>query len=146
MLTIERYRTLAQTARARLRQLGCYHVEVMLGDGFDIPENAGTFDRIIVTAALERIPQELTERLEPGGILLAPVGPQQGTQTLVRLTRTESGIAAQGSGGRAFRAGIAGNCPRALTVLIDRRNRYPARTLIGRVKPLFTGAVFTRNG
>jgi len=92
VLTIERYRTLVQTARARLRQLGYDHVEVMLGDGFDIPENAGTFDRIIVTAALERIPEELTERLEPGGILLAPVGPQQGAQTLVRLTRTESGL------------------------------------------------------
>ncbi len=92
VLTIERYRTLAQTARARLRQLGCDHVEVMLGDGFDIPESAGTFDRIIVTAALERIPQPLAERLEPGGILLAPVGPHPGTQTLVRLTRTESGL------------------------------------------------------
>jgi protein-L-isoaspartate(D-aspartate) O-methyltransferase len=92
VLTIERYRTLAQTARARLLKLGCDHVEVMLGDGFDVPESAGTFDRIIVTAALERIPQALTERLEPGGILLAPVGPHQGPQTLVRLTRVEGGI------------------------------------------------------
>jgi protein-L-isoaspartate(D-aspartate) O-methyltransferase len=92
VLTIERYRTLADSARARLRKLGCYNVEVMLGDGFDIPESAGNFDRIIVTAALERIPEGLTERLEPGGILIAPVGPHHGTQTLVRLTRTEAGL------------------------------------------------------
>src|ERR1700730_13931650 len=43
VLTIERYRTLADNARARLRTLGCGNVEVKLGDGFDIPETAGTF-------------------------------------------------------------------------------------------------------
>ena len=92
VLTIERYRTLADSARARLEQLRCDNVEVMLGDGFDIPASAGTFDRIIVTAAMEQIPEALIERLEPGGILIAPVGPHRGTQTLVRLTRTEAGF------------------------------------------------------
>jgi protein-L-isoaspartate(D-aspartate) O-methyltransferase len=92
VLTIERYRTLADTARERLRELGCDNVEVRLGDGFDVPETAGTFDRIIVTAAMEQIPEALLERLEPGGILLAPVGSHHGTQTLVRVTRTDSGF------------------------------------------------------
>jgi protein-L-isoaspartate(D-aspartate) O-methyltransferase len=92
VLTIERYRTLADTARERLRELGCDNVEVRLGDGFDVPETAGTFDRIIVTAAMEQIPKALLERLEPGGILLAPVGSHHGTQTLVRVTRTDSGF------------------------------------------------------
>jgi protein-L-isoaspartate(D-aspartate) O-methyltransferase len=64
----------------------------MLGDGFDIPAGAGSFDRIMVTAAMEQIPEALTERLEPGGILIAPVGPHHGTQTLVRLVRTDSGV------------------------------------------------------
>src|ERR1700758_4512312 len=36
VLTFERYRTLADSARARLRKLGCGNVEVVLGDGFDI--------------------------------------------------------------------------------------------------------------
>ena len=92
VLTIERYRTLADSARARLKKLGYDNVEVMLGDGFDIPASAGTFDRIIVTAAMERIPEALLERLEPGGMLIAPVGPHQGTQTLVRVTRTDAGF------------------------------------------------------
>jgi protein-L-isoaspartate(D-aspartate) O-methyltransferase len=92
VLTIERYRTLADSARARLQKLGCDNVEVLLGDGFDIPAEAGTFDRIIVTAAMEQIPEALTQRLEPGGILIAPVGPHQSTQTLIRLTRTEAGF------------------------------------------------------
>ena len=92
VLTIERYRTLADGARARLRKLGCGNVEVVLGDGFDIPASAGSFDRIIVTAAMEGIPEGLTQRLDPGGMLIAPVGPQHGVQTLVRISRTEAGF------------------------------------------------------
>ena len=92
VLTIERYRTLADTARDRLEALGYFNIEVMLGDGFDIPPGAGDFDRIIVTAAMEKIPDILQQRLEPGGILIAPVGPHHGTQTLVRMTRTDAGF------------------------------------------------------
>jgi protein-L-isoaspartate(D-aspartate) O-methyltransferase len=92
VLTIERYRTLADSARKRLAKLGCDNVEVMLGDGFDIPAGAGQFDRILVTAAMEQIPESLTQRLEPGGVLIAPVGPHQSTQTLIRLTRTDAGF------------------------------------------------------
>jgi protein-L-isoaspartate(D-aspartate) O-methyltransferase len=92
VLTIERYRTLADGARARLRKLGCGNVEVMLGDGFDIPASARSFDRIIVTAAMERIPEALTQRLDLGGLMIAPVGPQQGVQTLVRVLRTDAGF------------------------------------------------------
>ncbi len=92
ILTIERYRTLAERARVRLAKLGCDNVEVMLGDGFDVPADAGNFDRILVTAAMEQIPDALAQRLDPEGVLIAPVGPQQGTQTLIRMVRTEAGF------------------------------------------------------
>jgi protein-L-isoaspartate(D-aspartate) O-methyltransferase len=92
VLTIERYRTLADSARARLEKLGYDNIEVLLGDGFDIPPGGGDFDRIMVTAAMEAIPEPLLARLAPAGILVAPVGPHQGTQTLVRVTRTEAGF------------------------------------------------------
>jgi protein-L-isoaspartate(D-aspartate) O-methyltransferase len=92
VFTIERYRTLADSARARLEKLGYHNIEVMFGDGFDIPAGAGDFDRIIVTAAMEQIPESLLGRLEPAGILIAPVGPHQGTQTLVRVVRSEAGF------------------------------------------------------
>ena len=65
---------------------------MLLGDGFDIPANAGQFDRIIVTAAMEQIPDALIGRLEPGGILIAPVGPHNGVQTLIRMVRTDAGL------------------------------------------------------
>jgi protein-L-isoaspartate(D-aspartate) O-methyltransferase len=93
VLTIERYRTLADSARIRLERAGCDNVEVLLGDGLDaasIP--GGQFDRIIVTAAIEQMPEALEQRLEPGGILIAPVGPHRGTQTLIRVVRTEAGF------------------------------------------------------
>jgi protein-L-isoaspartate(D-aspartate) O-methyltransferase len=92
VLTVERFRTLADTARRRLERLGFDNVEVMLGDGFDLPANIGPFDRIIVTAAMERIPDNLTDRLETDGILIAPVGPHHGVQTLVRMVKTATGI------------------------------------------------------
>jgi protein-L-isoaspartate(D-aspartate) O-methyltransferase len=92
VLTIERYRTLADGARVRLEKLGFDNVEVMLGDGFDIPAGAGSFDRIIVTAAMEQIPDALAQRLDPDGVLIAPVGPHQGIQTLVRLARAGTGL------------------------------------------------------
>jgi protein-L-isoaspartate(D-aspartate) O-methyltransferase len=91
VLTVERYRKLADTARARLEKLGYHNVEVMLADGLNLPANIGPFDRIIVTAAMEQIPDNLVARLEVGGVLIAPVGPHQGVQTLIRLTRTEAG-------------------------------------------------------
>ena len=46
----------------------------------------------MVTAAMEEIPQPLMERLEPGGILIAPVGPHDGGQVLVRVRRGEEGF------------------------------------------------------
>lgn len=87
VVTLERYRTLADRARLVLAELGCTNVDVILGDGFDIPETLGTFDRIIVTAAMEEVPPALLARLEPDGVLIAPVGPLEGSQMLVRFVR-----------------------------------------------------------
>jgi protein-L-isoaspartate(D-aspartate) O-methyltransferase len=92
VVSIERFRKLADNARKRLEKLGFANIEVVLGDGYDIPENLGTFDRIIVTAAMEQIPEKLLERLEPAGVLIAPVGPHHGVQTLVRAARGAAGF------------------------------------------------------
>ncbi len=92
VVSVERFRTLADSARKRLARLGCDNVEVVLGDGFAIPAAMGQFDRIIVTAAMEQIPEALTARLQPDGILIAPVGPHHRVQTLVRVVRTAAGF------------------------------------------------------
>jgi len=90
--TIERYRTLAQAARARLAALGYDNVEVIVGDGLAGAPDRAPFDRIMVTAAAEEIPQALLAQLAVGGMMILPLGPHGGHQSLVRLTRTESGI------------------------------------------------------
>ena len=92
VLSIERFRTLVDRSRARLEKLGCDNVEVMLGDGLDVPANLGAFDRIIVTAAMTEIPEALIQRLEADGILIAPVGPRNGPQTLIVIRRTDEGF------------------------------------------------------
>jgi len=92
VVTIERFRTLADGARKRLQELGYDNVEIILGDGLNLPDELGKFDRIIVTAAMEKIPDSLAEHLASEGILIAPVGPQHGIQTLVRLVRTGAGF------------------------------------------------------
>jgi len=92
VLTVERFRTLADAARRRLEKAGYDNVEVMLADGYDLPANLGTFDRIIVTAAMVQVPDNLIARLETGGVLIAPVGPHHGVQTLVRMVKTPAGL------------------------------------------------------
>lgn len=93
VVTLERFRTLADSARKRLISIGCTNVDVVLGDGFDIPIHYGTFDRIMVTAAMTEIPDDLKERLEPEGILIAPLGQPGATQILTRIRRLSRGFA-----------------------------------------------------
>ncbi len=95
VVTLERFRTLADRAKLVLKEVNCSNVDVILGDGFDVPVTLGTFDRIIVTAAMEDIPEALLERLEPGGVLIAPVGPVDDSQVLIRVVRTPDGFERQ---------------------------------------------------
>lgn len=92
VVTIERYRTLADTARARLQALGIANVEVIAGDGFaGCPEKA-PFDRIIVTAAAESVPPALVDQLAENGIMILPLGPHEGVQDLVKLRKGREGL------------------------------------------------------
>lgn len=85
--TIERFRTLAEAARVRLETLGFRNVQVVVGDGMEgLPEKA-PFDRILVTAAAEAIPEALVGQLAEGGVMLLPLGPHDGPQMIVRLTK-----------------------------------------------------------
>jgi protein-L-isoaspartate(D-aspartate) O-methyltransferase len=88
VVTLERYRTLANSARARLKTLGYDNVEVLLGDGLGGEPMRAPYDRIIVTAAAESIPPALTAQLADGGIMVLPLGPHSGAQELLKLTKT----------------------------------------------------------
>jgi protein-L-isoaspartate(D-aspartate) O-methyltransferase len=95
VVTVERFRTLADRARLRLRRLARDNVEVLTADGFDLPDNLTAFDRIMITAAMEDVPDDLKDRLARDGILLAPVGPQDGVQLLTRIHRTADGFTSE---------------------------------------------------
>jgi protein-L-isoaspartate(D-aspartate) O-methyltransferase len=90
--TIERYRTLADAARIRLKALGYDNVDVIHGDGIAGMPARAPFDRIIVTAAADTAPPALIDQLAVGGVMVMPLGPDA-YQTLVKITRTERGIA-----------------------------------------------------
>ena len=92
VVTLERYRTLANSARARLKTLGYDNVEVLLGDGLGGEPLRAPYDRIIVTAAAEAIPPALTAQLADGGIMVLPLGPHGGAQELLKLTKTGQGL------------------------------------------------------
>ena len=67
------------------------NVTILAGDGFlGAPERA-PFDRIIVTAAAEEIPKALVEQLGEDGKLVLPLGPRNGAQYIVKLTKMADG-------------------------------------------------------
>jgi protein-L-isoaspartate(D-aspartate) O-methyltransferase len=90
--SIERYRTLADAARIRLKALRYDNVDVVAGDGMAGAPDRAPFDRIIVTAAAEAIPQALVDQLAIGGIMMLPLGPTDDNQVLAKLVRAETGI------------------------------------------------------
>jgi protein-L-isoaspartate(D-aspartate) O-methyltransferase len=88
VVSIERYRTLAEAARTRIETLGYRNIEIRTGDGLAGAADKAPFDRIIVTAAAETIPEALTEQLAEDGVMLLPLGPHSGMQHLVRVTKS----------------------------------------------------------
>jgi protein-L-isoaspartate(D-aspartate) O-methyltransferase len=93
VVTVERFRTLADAARARLTTLGYDNVTVVVGDGLAGHPALAPYDRIIVTAAAESIPQALVAQLAEGGVMVLPLGPHGGAQRIVKLTKSAEGTA-----------------------------------------------------
>jgi protein-L-isoaspartate(D-aspartate) O-methyltransferase len=91
VITIERYRTLAETARERLAGLGYSNVEVVGGDGFVGYPAKAPFDRIIVTAAAEEAPEALLDQLAGDGTMVLPLGPHGGPQHLIKRAKAQTG-------------------------------------------------------
>ena len=95
VVSIERYRTLADAARVRLKTLGYQNVEIRTGDGLAGAPDKAPFDRIMVTAAAETVPAALVEQLADDGVMLLPLGPHGGVQHLVKVTKEADGALKQ---------------------------------------------------
>ena len=80
---------------------------MIAGDGLaGVPAHA-PYDRIIVTAAAETMPEALVEQLADGGILVLPLGRHDGAQRIVKLTRRKDGVTQQDLICGALRAAVA---------------------------------------
>ncbi len=78
--TVERIAELAESAQKRLARLGYRKVRVRHGDGsFGWPEEA-PFERIIITAALRKDPEELLRQLSLRGRMIYPLGGRSAQQ------------------------------------------------------------------
>ncbi|MBI2425899.1 MAG: protein-L-isoaspartate(D-aspartate) O-methyltransferase [Candidatus Hydrogenedentes bacterium] len=89
--TIEIVPELGKAAEATLKHLKYDNVHVRIGDGYrGWPEQA-PFDKIIVTAAPDHLPQSLLDQLKPGGSMIIPVGPEHAVQDLTLVTKLEDG-------------------------------------------------------
>jgi protein-L-isoaspartate(D-aspartate) O-methyltransferase len=74
LVTIERFESLAVSARELLAELGYSNVEVRVGDGARGAPDRAPFGGISVTAtARDRPPQALFDQLAPGAAMVCPV-------------------------------------------------------------------------
>ncbi|RRI02351.1 protein-L-isoaspartate(D-aspartate) O-methyltransferase [Mesorhizobium tamadayense] len=90
IVTIDRYKTLIEQAKQRFEALGIGNVIVRQADGSNGLPNEGPFDRIIAWAAFDSLPRFLLDQLSSGGIVIAPIGPEEGEQVLAKLTKVGS--------------------------------------------------------
>ncbi|MBT8416287.1 MAG: protein-L-isoaspartate(D-aspartate) O-methyltransferase [Silicimonas sp.] len=89
--TVDRHKRLVTEAQEIFDLLGLTNITAFPADGSrGLPEQA-PFDRILITAAAEDPPGPLLAELKTGGIMVVPVGQSDHVQTLIKVTRTESG-------------------------------------------------------
>ena len=85
--SVERIVALQTQARERYHMLGIHNIALKHSDGsWGWPQHA-PYKAIIVTAAPEEVPQGLLDQLDVGGLMVIPVGGQQGIQKLLLITR-----------------------------------------------------------
>lgn len=90
--TVDRHRRLVAEATELFRALDLTNITAVAADGsFGLPDQA-PFDRILVTAAAEDPPSPLLAQLKVGGIMVLPVGQSDAVQSLIRVTRHETGF------------------------------------------------------
>ena len=88
--TIERIGKLIERSKTCLSDLGYGNIRFRTGDGSLGWSEEAPFDRILITAAVPRIPSSLKTQLADRGILVAPVGDYRHFQVLNILRRSGS--------------------------------------------------------
>ena len=90
--TVDRFKRLVTEAQALFDAQDISNITAITADGsHGFPEQA-PFDRILLTAAAEDPPSTLLAQLRIGGIMVLPVGQSDTVQSLIRVTKTETGL------------------------------------------------------
>ena len=90
VVTLDRYRTLVDEARARLEQLGTTNVVVRQSDGNQGLPAESPFDRIVIWCAYDSLPKHFLDQLASGGSMIVAIGGEESPQTLERLIKVGS--------------------------------------------------------
>ncbi|MFT5631689.1 MAG: protein-L-isoaspartate(D-aspartate) O-methyltransferase [Gammaproteobacteria bacterium] len=90
--TVDRYRRLVTQAQAIFTAQDITNITTFTGDGSHGFAEHAPFDRILLTAAAEDPPGPLLGQLRVGGIMVLPVGQSDTVQSLIRVTRLETGF------------------------------------------------------
>lgn len=101
VFSIERVRSLAESAQAALKAAGIANVSLLVGDGTLGWSAYAPYDAILVAAGGPEIPPPLVEQLAPGGRMIIPLG-AKGAQVLTLVRRTAAGLQATPIGGARF--------------------------------------------
>lgn len=88
--TIERQSGLYEKTDRLLRELGFGAIRTFLGDGYAGLPRFAPFDKILVTAGADALPEILMEQVRPGGYLVIPIGDEQ-SQIMWRYTKEADG-------------------------------------------------------
>ena len=81
--TVERIPTLFKNAKNILAEMGYKNIFLFNLDGTEGLKEHSPFDRIILTAASDKIPQPLVEQLKESGKLIIPIGNRFSQELLV---------------------------------------------------------------
>lgn len=89
--SVEIVEELAESARDRLAALGYRNIDIRVGDGSRGWADHAPYDKIIVAAAHEIVPEPLREQLKSGGRLVMPLG-REDAQQLTLVEKDAQGV------------------------------------------------------
>lgn len=90
VFSVERIEKLATEAKRRFETLNIKNIHVRYDDGNNGWKSYAPYDRILLSAATESVPQNLFNQLKNGGILVAPIK-KGDKQYIVKFQKDEDG-------------------------------------------------------
>lgn len=102
IFAVERVSQLAREAQERLNKLNLSNVSLICADGTNGLDKHQPFDGILVAAGSPSLPEPLLKQLKTGGKLIIPIGENQKSQKLMRVTRTVKGFETEDFGDCSF--------------------------------------------